>query len=90
VAGEGGERGAARLEHSLAAASEWRKPTDFLYCELNKDTENRCLITEPNQNRKNVLLFIFFTFPVQYLVQSVTGVYIRHEFKFVYKLSPNN
>jgi len=52
-----GGRGAARLEHSLAAASEWRQPTDFLYCELNKDTDNRCLFTEPNQNRMICFLF---------------------------------
>jgi len=53
----GGRRGAARLEHSLAAASEWRQPTDLFYCELNKDTENRCLFTEPNQNRMICSLF---------------------------------
>ena len=53
----GGGRGAARLEHSLAAASEWRQLTDFLYCELNKDTDNRCLFTEPNQNRMICSLF---------------------------------
>ena len=52
-----GGRGAARLEHSLAAASEWRQPTDLFYCELNKDTENRCLFTEPNQNRMICSLF---------------------------------
>jgi hypothetical protein len=55
--GGGGEMGDARLEHSLAAASEWRQPTDFLYCELNKDTDNRCLFTEPNQNRMIRFLF---------------------------------
>ncbi len=56
----GGGRGAARLEHSQAAASEWRQPTDFLYCELNKDTDNRCLFTEPNQNRMIILPFNLF------------------------------